>query len=72
MNLPSRLLFPPDACQLSRCFEPEQKDEDLELVWPIVKKAVDAALLQCDTMRLQEGNALAIDSPTAFIPLPAR
>lgn len=39
----------------------EQKDEDLELVWPMVKKAVDAALLQCDTMRLQEGNALAVD-----------
>jgi uncharacterized protein (TIGR00255 family) len=39
----------------------EQKDEDLEAVWPMVEKAVDAALLQCDTMRLQEGNALAVD-----------
>ena len=33
----------------------------MKLVWPMVEKAVDAALLQCDTMRLQEGNALAVD-----------
>jgi uncharacterized protein (TIGR00255 family) len=39
----------------------EQKDEDLEGVWPMVEKALDEALLQCDTMRLQEGNALADD-----------
>lgn len=39
----------------------EQKDEDLEGVWPIVEQAIDAALLQCDTMRLQEGDALAED-----------
>ena len=39
----------------------EQKDEDLEAVWPIVEQAIDAALLQCDAMRLQEGDALAED-----------
>ena len=39
----------------------EQKDEDLEGVWSIVEKAIDEALAQCDTMRLQEGDALAAD-----------
>jgi uncharacterized protein (TIGR00255 family) len=39
----------------------EQKDEDLELVWPLVEKAIDEALLQCDTMRIQEGDVLAAD-----------
>jgi uncharacterized protein (TIGR00255 family) len=39
----------------------EQKDEDLEGIWPIVEKTIDEALLCCDTMRLQEGNALAAD-----------
>ena len=39
----------------------EQKNEDLEEIWPIVERAVDEALLRCDTMRLQEGDALATD-----------
>jgi len=39
----------------------EQKDEDLEGVWSIVEKAIDEALTQCDTMRMQEGDALASD-----------
>lgn len=39
----------------------EQKNEDLEGVWSIVEKAIDEALAQCDTMRLQEGDALTAD-----------
>ncbi len=39
----------------------QQKDEDLEGIWSIVEKAIDEALAQCDTMRLQEGDALAAD-----------
>lgn len=41
--------------------EREQKDEDLDAIWPLVEKAIDHALEQCDTMRLQEGDALAAD-----------
>ncbi|MFH0784842.1 MAG: YicC/YloC family endoribonuclease [Pseudomonadota bacterium] len=39
----------------------EQQDEDLEGIWPMVEKVIDEALFQCDTMRLQEGAALAVD-----------
>ena len=39
----------------------EQKEEDLEGVWPMVEKALEEALLQCDTMRRQEGDALTAD-----------
>ena len=41
--------------------EREQKDEDLNAVWPLVEKVIDQALDQCDTMRLQEGDVLAAD-----------
>lgn len=41
--------------------EREQKDEDVDAVWPLVEKAVDQALEQCDAMRLQEGETLAAD-----------
>lgn len=39
----------------------EQRDDDLQRVWPHVKAAVDQALAACDTMRLQEGENLARD-----------
>ncbi len=39
----------------------EQKDEDLDEVWPLVEKVIDGALKNCDVMRAQEGDALAID-----------
>lgn len=39
----------------------EQKDDDLEEIWPLVEKSIDEALLQCDLMRRQEGDALAAD-----------
>ena len=39
----------------------EQKDDDFESTWPMVEAVIDEALLQCDTMRLQEGEALAAD-----------
>ncbi len=39
----------------------EQKEEDLEGLWPMVEKAIDEALVQCDSMRLQEGDVLAAD-----------
>jgi uncharacterized protein (TIGR00255 family) len=42
-------------------FNREQKDEDLEGVWSIVERSIDEALMQCDTMRLQEGGALSED-----------
>lgn len=41
--------------------ERQQKDEDLDAVWPLVEKVLDQALEQCDTMRNQEGEALAAD-----------
>ncbi|EKD34488.1 MAG: hypothetical protein ACD_75C02318G0004 [uncultured bacterium] len=41
--------------------EREQKDEDLDAIWPLVEKAIDQALEHCDTMRLQEGEVLAAD-----------
>lgn len=39
----------------------EQKDEDLSVVWEIAEKAIDEALKSCNTMRSQEGEALAAD-----------
>ena len=42
----------------------EQKDEDLEGVWAVIEEVIDEALLHCDTMRLQEGDALATDLTT--------
>jgi uncharacterized protein (TIGR00255 family) len=39
----------------------EQKDEDLAVVWEMVEKVIDTALESCDTMRSQEGEALAAD-----------
>ncbi len=39
----------------------EQKDEDLESVWPIVEQALDEALTTCDRMRSEEGAAMATD-----------
>ncbi len=39
----------------------EQKDEDLAIVSEMVEKVVATALESCDTMRSQEGNALADD-----------
>jgi uncharacterized protein (TIGR00255 family) len=39
----------------------EQKDEDLDEVWPMVEQVIDGALGNCDVMRAQEGDALATD-----------
>ena len=39
----------------------DQKDEDLAVVWEMVEKVIDSALESCDTMRSQEGEALALD-----------
>jgi uncharacterized protein (TIGR00255 family) len=39
----------------------EQKDEDLEELWPTLDKAFDDALKSCDTMRAQEGENLEGD-----------
>ncbi len=39
----------------------EQKDEDLAIVWQVVEQVVATALAGCDTMRSQEGKALADD-----------
>lgn len=44
--------------------EREQKDEDLDAVWPMVEQVIDQALEHCDTMRLQEGEVLAADLRT--------
>lgn len=39
----------------------EQRDEDLDKIWPYVEKVVDMALQNCTDMRMQEGEALAKD-----------
>lgn len=39
----------------------EQRDEDLDAIWPFVEKVVDRALQNCNDMRVQEGEALADD-----------
>lgn len=42
----------------------EQRDEDLEKIWPFVEEVVDQALGNCTEMRVQEGEALAKDLST--------
>ncbi len=39
----------------------EQRDEDLEQIWPLLEEALDNALESCDGMREQEGRALVAD-----------
>jgi len=39
----------------------EQKEEDLDQVWPMVEKVIASALENCAAMRSQEGEALAVD-----------
>ena len=39
----------------------KQREEDLGLVWPAMEQALKQALAACDTMRSQEGDALARD-----------
>jgi len=39
----------------------EQKNEDLEELWPLLERAFDDALKSCDLMRMQEGENLAGD-----------
>jgi len=39
----------------------KQREEDLGLVWPAMEQALKQALSACDTMRSQEGDAMAKD-----------
>ena len=39
----------------------EQREEDLELAWPMVEKVIDLSLANCAEMRSQEGEALSKD-----------
>lgn len=39
----------------------EQREEDLDLVWPMVEQVMDLALGNCAEMRSQEGEALGVD-----------
>ena len=39
----------------------EQLSEDLETVWPVVEQALQLAMQNCETMRLQEGDSLHTD-----------
>lgn len=39
----------------------EQKDEDLDSIWPLIEEVLTSALKNCDSMRKQEGLALAAD-----------
>lgn len=39
----------------------EQKDEDLDTIWPFIEELLETALTNCDTMRSQEGLALSAD-----------
>lgn len=39
----------------------EQREEDLGMVWPAIREALQGALVNCDTMRSQEGEAMARD-----------
>lgn len=39
----------------------EQKNEDIEEIWPILEEVIDQTLEACDIMRTQEGDALARD-----------
>ncbi len=45
----------PDVMVLKR------QEEDVDLVWPVIEKALGNAVAACDTMRLQEGVAMAKD-----------
>ena len=55
VSLSSLLLSYPDI--LSR----EQKKEDFTSLWPIMERAIDDSLTNCDLMRCQEGEVLAKD-----------
>ena len=39
----------------------ETGEEDLEAIWPTISQAIDKALINCESMRKQEGEALACD-----------
>ena len=39
----------------------DQQNEDLEGIWGVLSQAVEEALVQCEKMRQQEGNALCAD-----------
>jgi len=39
----------------------EQQQEDVESVWPLLEKSIEAALEQCLDMRMREGEALCAD-----------
>lgn len=45
----------------------EQEDEDLDTISPMVKRVVETALANCDTMRTQEGEALALDLTSRLV-----
>jgi uncharacterized protein (TIGR00255 family) len=51
----SRLASYPDVMLLSK------QSEDLDAVWPTMKQALGGAVSTCDTMRSQEGDAMAKD-----------
>ena len=51
----SQLASYPDVLQL------KQRQDDLELAWPVLEQALVAALNSCDTMRSEEGEAMARD-----------
>ncbi len=51
----SRLASYPDVMVLKK------QDEDLDLVWPAMEQALGQAISTCDTMRIQEGSAMAKD-----------
>lgn len=51
----SQLAFYPDVLVL------KQQDEDLDSVWPAMEQALQQALVTCDIMRSEEGQAMAAD-----------
>ena len=51
----SRLAAYPDVLVL------KQKEEDLDIVWPAMEKALKQAVETCDIMRTREGEAMAAD-----------
>ncbi|MCF8056787.1 MAG: YicC family protein [Desulfocapsa sp.] len=51
----SQLASYPDVLVLKK------REEDLDLVWPSMEQALKQALAACDTMRSQEGEAMAAD-----------
>ncbi|PHR30449.1 MAG: YicC family protein [Desulfotalea sp.] len=60
LNLPLEITVK-DLSAFPEVITREQKDEDLEAVWPLVEQVVDMALAHCNDMRRQEGEALARD-----------